>query len=291
MNLSSLRLQGNRLTTVLLAIFNFSFLLFNCGYTAAHPPLGIAYVDADHLYDTIPSPFYDDTDYTPTGKLRWSGERYRLKIARTAALLDSMALPIVALWSVENENVVRDLATASKCDYVYLHRTLNSLDGMDFALLYYGDLFYPHFDEPGRRYLYVEGVLRHGNPPAGDTVGLVLCSDARMARWVVDDLRDERPSVKLIVMGRIPPGKLEACGLRDVTTRAERTGRGNVRRSRGWTMRDRILLDTALRSGDGEVFARRYLVDQKSGLPLATYEKGRYRGGFGYALPVYVYIE
>lgn len=289
MNLWNIKSHGSRLTNVLLAIFNFSFLIFNCGHAAAHPPLGIAYVDADHLYDTLPAPFYDDTDYTPAGRLRWSAERYRRKIAQTAALLDSMALPLVGVWSVENEAVVRDLAAACRGDYVYLHRTLNSLDGMDFALLYYGDRFYPHYAEPGLRYLYVEGLLRHGK--RRDTVGLVLCSDPRMAEWVVRDLRQERPGTKLVVMGRIPAGTLEACGLRDASARAERAGRGNIRRSRGWAMRDRILLDTALRASDAEVFARRWLLDPATGSPLATYEKGLYRGGPGYALPVYVYIE
>ena len=54
---------------------------------------------------------------------------------------------------------VRDLAAACRGDYSYLHRTLNTLDGLDFALLYYGDLFYPHYAEPGRHYLYIEGTM------------------------------------------------------------------------------------------------------------------------------------
>ena len=87
----------------------------------------------------------------PEGRLHWTAERYARKIRNTAAVIDSMALPLVALWGVENEQVVRDIAAACRGDYSYLHRTLNSLDGMDFALLYYGDLFYPTRDEPGRR--------------------------------------------------------------------------------------------------------------------------------------------
>ena len=55
-------------------------------------------------------------------------------------------------------------------------------------------------------------------------------------------------------------------------------------------MRDRILADTALRCPGGDVFARRYLLDPKTGNPLPTYERRRYRGGFGYALPVFVYL-
>ena len=244
----------------LLIIFNFSCFIFNCT-TYGRQPIGIAYYDVDRLYDTVPALFYDDSDYTPEGRLRWTPERYTRKIRNTAAVIDSMALPIVALWGVENEQVVRDLAAACQGDYSYLHRTLNSLDGMDFALLYYGDLFYPTYDESGRGYLYVEGELGR------DTVGLVLCSDPRTARWLIGDLREERPHAKLLVMGR------------------------NVRSARKWRMRDRIWADTALQTSEGDVFARRYLVAQKTGNPLTTYSRGVYRGGYGYSLPVFVYIR
>ena len=268
----------------LLIIFNFSFLIFNCT-TYGRQPIGIAYYDVDRLYDTVPALFYDDSDYTPEGRLRWTPERYTRKIRNTAAVIDSMALPIVALWGVENEQVVRDLAAACRGDYSYLHRTLNSLDGMDFALLYYGDLFYPTYDESGRRYLYVEGELGR------DTVGLVLCSDPRTARWLIGDLREERPHAKLLVMGRTESLFTTDHGLRDRTLRAEKAGRGNVRSARKWRMRDRIWADTALQTSEGDVFARRYLVDQKTGNPLTTYSRGVYRGGYGYSLPVFVYIR
>ena len=73
--------------------------------------------------------------------------------------------------------------------------------------------------------------------------------------------------------------------------RAEQAGRGTVRRGGRWQMRDRILADTALTTSEGDVFARRYLVDQKSGNPLTTYSRGVYRGGYGYSLPVFIYIR
>ena len=130
----------------LLIILNFSFLIFNC-HSYGQRPIGIAFYDVDRIYDTVPALFYDDADYTPEGRLHWTAERYARKIRNTAAVIDSMALPLVALWGVENEQVVRDIAAACRGDYSYLHRTLNSLDGMDFALLYYGDLFYPTRDD------------------------------------------------------------------------------------------------------------------------------------------------
>ena len=271
----------------LLSILNFSLFILNsfCASAQKPGPIGIAFYDVDRLYDTIPSLFYNDADYTPLGRLKWTASRYDRKIRNTAAVIDSMALPVVALWGVENEQVVRDIAAACRGDYSYLHRTLNTLDGMDFALLYYGDAFYPIRDETGRRYLYIEGELRR------DTVGIVLCADTRMAEWVVRDLREERPHAKLIVLGRT--GRLDpaAWGLSDATARAEHAGRGTVRRAQRWEMRDRIFVDTALRAMGGDVFARRYLIDPKTGNPLTTYSRGVYRGGYSYSLPAFVYIR
>lgn len=279
-----------------------AFAMQNC--PAQPHRMGIAYYDLDHFYDTIPSLFYDDTDFTPRGKMRWTAERYERRVRQTAALLDSMQMPIVGLWSVESEAVVRDLAAACQSDYSYIHRTLNSLDGMDFALLYYGDRFFPHRIEPGRRYLYIEGVLRRPaafdtrgpmrphviQPDRIDTVGIVLCSDTRMAAWVVGDLRDERPWVRLLVLGRSLSMDAAAYGLQDPLAHVAARGRGNIRSRGGWQMRDRILTDTAFRTTGGDVFARRYLVDQKTGNPLPTYDRKHYRGGYGYALPVFVYL-
>ncbi|MDE6374594.1 MAG: hypothetical protein K2L09_02440 [Alistipes sp.] len=264
---------------------------------AAAQPLGIACCDADRLYDTIPSLFYDDTDYTPQGRLRWNTTRYRRKIACMAALVDSLALPIIALQNVENEAVVRDISAACTGDYIYLHRTLNTLDGMDFALLYYGDLFFPHYVEPVRRYLYVEGTLRRpvGRKPGRrfrtDTLGLLLCGEARTIGRTIGELRDEHPGTRLVVMGRLPEHELEKYGLQDALARAEQAGRGNVRSTSGWRMRDRIAVDTLLRIVAGDVYIRRFLLDPAETRPLATYDRRRYVGGTSRALPIYVYLE
>lgn len=283
-------------------VLNFSFVILNCFCALAQKPVGIAYYDLDHLYDTIPALFYNDTKYTPEGKYHWNTERYDHRIRNTAAVIDSMALPIIALCEVENEEVVRDIVRTSKGDYTYLHRTLNSLDGMDFALLYYGDMFIPDYDEPGRNYLYVEGELRMLKDQRAlrrsttltyryERIGLLLVRDTRMAEWVVRDLREERPGVKIVVLGRSWSVDCAKYGLQDATLRAEQAGRGNVRSRRGWMMRDRILADTALTVCDADVFARRYLLDPKNGYPYPTFEKEHYKGGYSYALPIFVYIR
>lgn len=253
---------------------------------AGRPPVGIAYYDVDRLYDTLPALFYNDEDYTPEGRLHWNTVRYERKIRNTAAVIDSLGLDIVALWGVENEQVVRDLAAACRDDYSYLHRTLNTLDGMDFALLYYGDRFFPERVETGRRYLLIEGEL------CGEQAFLVLCADPRMAEWVIEDLRKESPARKPILLGRSAIARPERLGLRDATEPAARAGRGNLRRTRGrrWEMNDRMLVDTAWHVEACDVYARRFLIDPHSGNPLGTYDGRLYRGGYSRSLPVYIYI-
>lgn len=254
---------------------------------AARRPHGIAYFDVDRLYDTIPALFYDDSDFTPQGRLGWNTPRYQRKIQDVAAVVDSLALDIVALWGVENEQVVRDLANAVKSPYVYLHRTLNSLDGLDFALLYYGDRFFPGRVVTLRRALCIEGEWN------GRRVVLALCADPRVSGWIVERMREEFPGAALLLLGRSDISHPERLGLRDATAAAARAGRGNLRtdRSARWQMRDRMLVDTAMQVVLCDVYARRFLIDQRRGTPRATYVGKTYRGGVGQALPVYLYAR
>ena len=194
--------------------------------------------------------------------------RYRRKVRAVAAVIDSMSMPLTALWGVENETVVRDLAAACEGDYVYLHRTLDAPDGLDFALLYHGDRFFPHYDEAGRRYLYVEGTLRRG--ARRDTVGLLLCAEQRMARLLVPALRRERPGVRLVILGRCEGADAPGTGLDDLMARAAAAGRGNILSREGWRMRDRILADTTLHAASGEAYARPFLFDPQTGAPRPT---------------------
>lgn len=283
-------------------ILNFEFLIMNCN-AYGQSAIGIAYYDVDHLYDTVPALFYDDEAYTPDGSLNWNAERYERKIRHTASVLDSMRMPLAALCGVENEDVVQDIVRACGQDYCYVHRTLNTLDGMDFALLYYGDLFFPDYVDAGRSYLYVEGELHiptdrrslhganaHPPQPRSERIGLLLSDDTRFAAWALRDLRDERPGTKMLVLGRSTTIDCERMGLRDATARAAKAGRGNVRYRSGWKMRDRILADTMLHTFGGDVYARRWLFDRRGGHPLPTYEKETYKGGYSYALPVFIYL-
>lgn len=261
------------------------FTLLFCCAGHAQQRTGFAYYDLDRLYDTIPSLFYDDADYTPEGRLHWTGERYHAKVERAAAMIAEMEMPLVGLYSVENEAVVKDLIRASGIPYSYVHRTLNTLDGMDFALLYYGDRFLPARTETGYGYLCVEGTL-DGMPTA-----VLLTRGDRYAADLLAEMRERTPGIRILCAGKLPAGAAHRLGLTDVLVPAERRGRGNAYARGGWWLHDRILADTALTVVRADVFARRDLLDPRSGMPLPTYRRQQYAGGVGRYFPIFLYIK
>ena len=192
----------------------------------------IAFWNTENLFDTIPSPFYDDTEWTPHGMRKWNTERYGTKIANLSRVLDELSADIVGLAELENEAVVRDLVRTLKTDYNYIHLTSGDSRGIDLALLYKGDKFFPdNVSDPdhaqasgygsvpipaarlirsgtGREFLCVEGELM------GERITLIVCHMAsnlnsydyrrrNMAslRRVLEGMLAEDPAANIVVMG------------------------------------------------------------------------------------------
>ena len=180
--------------------------------------------DADCLYDTVPSPFGNDTRYLPQGEMRWTGERYRRKVMQTAAVIDSLGLPLVGLYGVENESVVRDVAAACKGDYAYLFRTTDSYNGLDFALFYFGDRFFPDRVEAGHFWMTAAGELR-----GAGRVCLLMSASDRYIGYKIEEHRRRHPDERLLVAGRTAgaePRQLRTVG---TLAAASRAGRGTRR--------------------------------------------------------------
>lgn len=251
---------------------------------AAQRRVGLAYYDLGGLYDTLPSLFYDDRAYTPGGSRHWTAGRYAATLARLASVVDSLAMPLVGLYGVETEQTALDLAARSEGYYCVIHRTLNSMDGLDFALLYHADRLEPRRVETGYGWMSVEGLL--DDRP----VVLLLCRRARYLADRVEELRTEYPGARLIVLGDVGSYRGERNGLQDALRCAERSGRGNRSRRSGWLMEDRILADSAFRVVRADVYARSRLLDPDTGRPLPCYDGERYAGGYAAKLPVFVYL-
>lgn len=246
--------------------------------------LGVGYYDLDGLYDTIPSKFYDDTDYTPSGRRRWGSDRYQRKIRNSAAVLDSMALPIVGLYGVENEAVVRDIVVASNQDYSYIHRTRNAFDGMDFALLYYGDKLFVIDVEPLRNMLVVSAVLADDTP-----LTIILSRDGDDVRDYLSEGNIDQNELVLI-LGKLYQNQIDRVGYTNALKDRERQGQGNYSTTRGWVMRDRIGVNQKEKILKSGVYIAPWLLasDMQSALP--TFDKYRYMGGYSKYLPIFTYI-
>lgn len=249
---------------------------------SAQPRVGFAYYDVDRAYDTSPSPFYDDSAFTPSGRYQWNRERYERKISGIAAVVDSMSLPIVALYGVENEQVVRDIATHCKGDYSYIHRTLNRLDGMDFAVLYYGDVLFPEKVEVGLDYMLVEATI--GNRE----FAFILTHRTRLLGTIVAQLQEQSPQKHIVAVGDFYKTDYKKLKLNEATAKAERAGHGNTIYRGYWRMFDRVLVDRRLKN-HCDVYARHWLLDL-NGEPKPTFNREGYIGGTGRKLPIFCYI-
>lgn len=252
----------------------------------AQPLQGIAFYDVDRLYDTVASPFGRDRQFLPHGEMRWTGERYRRKVAQTAAAIDSLGLPLVALYGVENEAVVRDVAAACTGDYVYLFRTTDSYSGLDFALLYFGDRFFPDRVDAGHFWMTVAGELR-----GAGRVCLLLSASDRYIEYKIDAQRRRYPAERLLVAGRTAEVEPQRYGLSEPLAAARRAGRGTRRAGNKWEMRSNLLIDTVFHVSRGDVYARRWLFDASGEMPWATYTRRRYDGGPSANLPVFCYFR
>ena len=243
---------------------------------------GIAYYNVEQLYDTIPSPSYDDRAYTPKGRLGWNTERYDKKIENITSVIDSMAMPIVAIYGVENEQVVRDIVSRSKNDYAYIHKNSDSHNGLDFALLYFGDIFFPTLSTTWQGALCIDGEV-------GDTPLTIVVSHGCKSLGVLLARKMESPNSKIIVLGSTGKLNFNQHNLQDALTASESQGRGNRISQSEWKMQDRILTNMTDFSA-ADVYARSWMLDH-SGWPLPSYRGGKYLGGYSSWLPIYIYFK
>ncbi len=137
-----------------------------------------AFYNVENLFDTIDDPLTRDEEFTPTGKKKWSEERYQTKLDQIAQVLGDMNYPaVVGFCEVENAMVLQDLIQKTKLkDYKYKYVHYDSPDkrGIDNGLIYIDGLFtvsnsdvtkidFPKEiveDYTTRDILHVEGVFR-----------------------------------------------------------------------------------------------------------------------------------
>lgn len=296
---------------------------------ANRPQAGIGFYNVENLYDTIPSLFYDDNNYTPTGKNNWGGQRYHQKLSNLSKVIDAMNMDIIGLAEVESEQALKDLVMTLKTDYNYIHRSSSDTRGMDVALLYKGDKFIANHiaqipSACSREFLYVRGEL------LGERIDVVVCHmpsamnsylyrsrAIRTLHSFADSLQQNDLGARMIIMGDFNANPFERI-MRENFETGRRTMQGMpfmynplgeyARKGFGsyvyqgqWNLYDNIFISTNfvasrtlryLRSG---IFIRDYMLEsdrkKRRGYPLRTIASSVYLGGFSDHLPVFIYLE
>ncbi len=267
-------------------------LILSLGEVYSQVQIGIALYDVGRLYDTTPSPHYNDSDYTPSGKRQWSEERYRRKIEHITEVIDTLQMPLVVLYGVEDKQVVRDIQRLSKRDYSVVHRTLDYYNGLDFALLYYGDMLEVEQVHNSLYYTYIGGTLLSADgKPINRTIGIHLTRRGDKLRSIYPP--DGSPSTDItLAWGRISRKDLKRLKLHDPLAHYERQGLGDTKSEEGWYLNSRIGVETAdgIEVESSGIYLSRSLLDRSATHPHATYSASGYLGGYSRHLPQYIFI-
>jgi len=199
----------------------------------------IAFYNVENLFDTEDDPDIFDEEYTPDSKKAWTRERYEIKLARLAQVVEGMGYPaLIGLAEVENAAVVQDFCEKTSLaghGYGFVHFDSPDNRGIDVALLFQKKNFnvlraYPlpvQFPEefatdgllrPTRDLLVVEGVLgkndtlhllvvhapsRSGGKAASEPKRIFV---AEHTRSEVDEIFSKKPGAKIVLMGDFNDG-------------------------------------------------------------------------------------
>lgn len=286
----------------------------------------IAFYNVENLCDTIDDPFIDDSDFTPKGTNHWTSQKYQTKTQNIARVIDHMNADIIGIGEVENEGVVRNLLSTMKGDYNYIHRNTRDGRGIDLALLYRGDTFFPKKVEQVGGYGMTRELLVIYGTLIDKPIVLIVChmpsmmnatsyrsSAAKVLRTFIDKLLLINPKERIIVMGDFNaaptdniPRTVIGIGttpkpLFTPFTELSRKGYGTyIYRDKRQVidyiaLSESLLSDTTLTySGDYGIFVKDYMIQasgSRKGYPLRNLNTGGYTPGFSDHLPVMISLE
>ncbi|WP_291721519.1 endonuclease/exonuclease/phosphatase family protein [Bernardetia sp.] len=189
----------------------------------------VAFYNVENLFDTEDDPNTFDDDFTPSGKQKWTKERYEQKIQKIAKVIsmigDEDGAEIMGICEIENEKVLKDLINdpqLKKYGYNYVHYDSPDERGIDVALLYKETVFKvtssKNYEtkladgDKTRDVLLVSGKLEgeeihvlvnHWSSRGGgeEKSRPKRMASALLARQIIDDLEAKDPNAKILFMG------------------------------------------------------------------------------------------
>jgi endonuclease/exonuclease/phosphatase family metal-dependent hydrolase len=161
---------------------NLIFLLFILLYfepqAQKNNGFSVVFYNAENLFDWKNDPIKSDDEFTPEGDRHWTSNRFYTRINNTAKVLISAnewdKPAIIGLCEIENREVIERLAGETplkRFSYKIIHKESPDPRGIDVAMLYNPDVFYPiNYDyiplrnddgsvRQTREILYASGVL------------------------------------------------------------------------------------------------------------------------------------
>ena len=254
---------------------------------------GIAYYNVGELRrsqlnegdtsNTLSSNNQHNRHSTTQRRARWNAQLYTQQIRRTIEVIDSIALPVIILYGIESEDVVRDLVSLSSRDYAYIYRDQNISNGLEFAVLYEGDRFFPEKVTCWDKALAVKGQVGKGE------ITIIANVRCRSIGALIEELGIDAKSDKIVLIGQPSKPDFEQFGLRDATLPVQRQQRGNYALNGGWIMRDRVATNITDQSVC-DVFIKSWLLDNFGKPAGITTPKSNNKAGSA-ALPVYIYFK
>ena len=196
----------------------------------------IAFYNLENLFDTIDDVPTFDEDYTRTGRNQYSGSDYRSKITLLASVIAEIGSEqrsagphLVGVAEIENARVLEDLVAQPELEalsYAVIHEDSPDRRGIDVALLYRVDYFFPLsyeavevrlHDETGNR-IYTRDVLWVHGILDGEELHLLVnhwpsrrggasrsspkrMQAARVNQEIIKKIRRSDPIPKILIMG------------------------------------------------------------------------------------------
>jgi len=115
--------------------------------------ISIAFYNLENLFDTADNPFTFDDDHTPEGDDVWTKTKYQEKLQHLARVISEIGIEtthqppvVVGICEIENRQVIEDLVkqpALQKYNYGIVHYDSPDRRGIDVALLYRKNLFFP----------------------------------------------------------------------------------------------------------------------------------------------------
>ena len=196
----------------------------------------IAFYNLENLFDTIDDPDTYDEDFTPSGKLNYTSFDYRRKLRKLSSIIRKIGSDesdegphVLGVSEVENRQVLEDLISQPELDslpYAIAHVDSPDLRGIDVALIYREDIFFPlsHesfevriWDDSGQRIFTRDVLWVHGIMDAEEIHLLVnhwpsrrggasRSSSKRMKaayvnKKIIERIREEQSNAKILIMG------------------------------------------------------------------------------------------